>query len=71
MPEPVRKEQLETLATALRLIASKASRMERHRLRFYFPFGDARVRFCRSLPALSGCVLSCEAAADAPSPRSP
>jgi len=29
MPEPVRKEQLETLATALRLIASKASRMAR------------------------------------------
>jgi hypothetical protein len=33
------KNNLETLATALRLIASKASRMERHRLRFYFPFG--------------------------------
>jgi hypothetical protein len=27
MPEPVREEQLETLATSLHLIASKASRM--------------------------------------------
>jgi hypothetical protein len=28
MPEPVRKEQLDTLATSLRLIASKASRQD-------------------------------------------
>jgi hypothetical protein len=49
MPEPVRKEQLETLATSLRLIASKASRMERYRLRFYFPFGRRPV--LRSLTA--------------------
>jgi hypothetical protein len=49
MPEPVRKEPLETLATSLRLIASKANRMERYRLRFYFPFGRRPV--LRSLTA--------------------
>jgi hypothetical protein len=45
MPKPVRKEQLETLATALRLIASKASQMERHRLRFYFLFDRRPLSF--------------------------